>query len=291
MNPVKLLIPPYTLDTFVPLGGGSLVFDALVGGGGEAAWYSIALSGMTGTIQSTHAASVIGDAIAVSPAIAFEQKPTFEAVVATNAAKLYDFDFSAQTPTLLNTNKQPVDVSAYGTPVSVDFGDNGDVWLITTGGWFVAYASPGLGEITSLKTQMTFAGPPVAIAGAKSESIGSVVGATARDPSHSPQLNIFHGGNGNDAQRGTFPLPGDPVAMRATDNGSVQYAWVVTRSPDELVVVDVSNTTQVNAMSLPGEPLGLYIGLGVGAALPASGCTCSSPKTSTGFVHVLVAEP
>lgn len=138
---------------------------------------------------------------------------------------------------------------------------------------------------------MTFAGPPVAIAGAKSESIGSVVVATARDQSHSPQLNIFHGGNGNDGQRGTFTLPGDPVAMRVTTDGSVQYAWVVTRSPDELVVIDVSNDTQVNSMSLPGSPLGLYIGLRAGAALPPNGCTCSSPKMSTGFIHILVAEP
>ena len=296
LGPLPLPVTPYSLDTFYPYPPTTVDSDVVIGGGGDARLFSIA--GGAIKLSTVDSKTIAGDVIGASPAMPFDSSgPSGEEAFVTTAGKLYDIDFTATPPHISGTVDLPA--SGYGNPVGVDFGEDGTVWAITDAGWLVAYMSPGLNGALPLTGQMTFAGPPVAVAGGKSVSgtTGDLVVATAGDSSHSSALNIFHGGNAKDLNRLTYPLAdytvpstAVPVGLRVTDDATEELAWVVIRNPNKLLLVNASTATLISTVGLPGVPIAINMGYQP-SWTPSQGGFWANPHASAMFVHILVAEP
>jgi hypothetical protein len=288
----SLPTPPRSVDVFLPTGssGALTTFDAVLGETSQGAWYQF----VGGALESVPDNPAIGSpfsgsVVSTSPSPSFDQG-NHEVAFAT-ATNLYYVDTSTlPLPTIEGTSA----LSPYGAAVEVSAG-TGSVWAVVdqgTGGTLVSFDLPTLTTPTVLAS---LSAPPAGV------GVGEILGLEC--PCDRYIMVVTHPTATQDAQLLTFPngggmptvvnsFTGDPVKLRITadpEDQGTYYAWVVTRSPNQLLVFNVlSASGPAQVIPLPGEPITMNVGLQI--VTPTCMPPCY-PATQSGFVHTVLSEP
>jgi hypothetical protein len=295
---------PYNVSAIVPFGhaGAPATFDALVGQPGETTYYQILSSfgsdgGLSASLFALNAATVSGNAIAVSPSSNFDVTSYRDATIGTDASQLYHFEFGSTPP----TPEGHLDLTGIGVPVALDTASD-DTWVAVlgsgSGNIFLHLGVPALGTIRSAPFDPAL-GSPIAVSGAKSwqltSQLGFILVAFAPNGATPAQIRAYHGGNVSDSAALQVNLTGTPVAMTVTTILDSQYAWVATKAPNQVLLFDVTRSLSLlSTVALPGTPLAMAIGTPPDQGNPlGTGCSlgCGNTEGQTGLVHVVLSEP
>lgn len=282
------LFVPTTIAAYPDPANASSTTDLVLGAVGQAAWLQL-YSFVTNTSVSANTAPLDGTTVALSPSPFFGQSEHDVAIAVSGAPDRLEYVLLGNNPPTVPGN---VDLTPYGAPIGVSTGSQ-SAWLVTDV-QLAEFGVPALGMIRKALLPSN-TGTPVSIAGG--DFVDSITTATdfivvAFQPTTGGQAQIlgFHGGNPQDTAKTSHVFTGNPVQLRATQADGVEYAWVATANPDQILlfVVSTNGSAPIATLPLPGHPIDFVVGAPP-FATPAPS-DAGTRGTRTGLINVIVSQ-